>query len=78
MTGAYLILIAVSMVIMLIATIKKQDLIFAYATGVWSTLIFAFVVHINFPKAIDVYRGKTTLKITYVNNVATDSTVIYK
>jgi hypothetical protein len=56
----------------------KQDLIFAYATGVWSTLIFAFIVHINSPKAIDVYRGKTTLKITYVNKVATDSTVVYK
>lgn len=30
------------------------------------------------PKAIDVYRNKTTLKITYKNNIPTDTTVIYK
>lgn len=30
------------------------------------------------PTAIDVYRGKTTLKITYVDSVATDSVVVFK
>jgi hypothetical protein len=30
------------------------------------------------PKAIDVYRGKTTLEITYRDSVAIDSTVVYK
>lgn len=78
MSIVYLIAIAVSMVVMLIATIKKQDLIFAYATGVWSALVFGFIIHVMYPTAIDVYRGKTTLKITYVDNVATDSTVVYK
>lgn len=29
-------------------------------------------------KAIDVYRGKTTLEITYRDSVAIDSTVVYK
>ena len=29
-------------------------------------------------KAIDVYRGKTTLEITYRDSVAVDSTVVYK
>lgn len=32
----------------------------------------------NTPTALDVYRGKTTLKITYRDSVAIDSTVIYK
>lgn len=30
------------------------------------------------PKAIDVYRNKTALKITYEDNIPTDTTVIYK
>ena len=30
------------------------------------------------PTAIDVYRGKTTLEITYRDSVAIDSTVVYK
>ena len=32
----------------------------------------------NEPKAIDVYRGNTTLKISYVDSVATDSVVVFK
>lgn len=30
------------------------------------------------PQAIDVYRGKTALEITSVNNIPTDSTVVWK
>ena len=30
------------------------------------------------PTALDVYRGKTTLEITYRDSVATDSVVVYK
>jgi hypothetical protein len=30
------------------------------------------------PSAIDVYRGKTTLEITYRDSVAVDSVVVYK
>ena len=30
------------------------------------------------PSAIDVYRGKTTLQVTYKNNVPIDTTVVYK
>ncbi len=30
------------------------------------------------PKAMDVYRGKTTLEITYKDGVAIDSTVVFK
>ena len=30
------------------------------------------------PNAIDVYRGKTTLEITYRDSIAVDSTVVYK
>ena len=30
------------------------------------------------PNAMDVYRGKTTLEITYRDSVAIDSTLVYK
>ena len=30
------------------------------------------------PQAIDVYRGKTTLQITYKDNIPTDTIVVYK
>lgn len=30
------------------------------------------------PQAIDVYRGKTTLQITYKGNTPIDTTVVYK
>ena len=32
----------------------------------------------NKPTALDVYRDKTTLEITYRDSVAIDSTVVYK
>ena len=36
------------------------------------------MVHANNPSAMDVYKGKTTLQITYKNNIPIDSTVVYK
>ena len=37
-----------------------------------------YLYNYNHPQAIDVYRGKTTLQITYKNNVPIDTTVVYK
>lgn len=39
----------------------------------------ASCIHIcKHPSAIDVYRGKTTLQVTYKNNIPTDTIVVYK
>ena len=38
----------------------------------------AWLNNIKTPTALDVYRGKTTLEITYRDSVAIDSTVVYK
>ena len=32
----------------------------------------------NEPKAIEVYQGKTTLEYTIIDNIKTDSVVVYK
>ena len=43
-----------------------------------SGLISFMIVDSNSIKPIDVYRGKTTLEITYRDSVAVDSVVVYK
>lgn len=46
---------------------------------VWAvmTSVTIYVKH-STPDAIDVYQGITTLKYTYVDGIAIDSTVVYK
>ena len=44
----------------------------------WALTSFVSLLTYNEPTAIDVYRGKTTLEITYRDSVAIDSTVVYK
>ena len=41
--------------------------------------MFVFTtIELRNPTAIDVYRGKTTLEITYRNGVPIDSAVVFK
>ena len=48
------------------------------------SFVFSFIVFIllllqvNKPTAMDVYRGQTTLEITYKDKVPVDSTVVWK
>ena len=49
-----------------------------------ASIILAFTVLITTlclkdnPRAIDVYRGDTTLETTYINGIPIDSTVVWK
>ena len=36
------------------------------------------IISISTPKAIDVYRGRTTLEITYKDSIPIDSVVVFK
>ena len=47
-------------------------------TGIYEAQNKAFTNVKEQPTALDVYRGKTTLEITYRVSVAIDSTVVYK
>ena len=40
--------------------------------------IFLIIAYLCKPKAIDVYRDKTTLEITYKNSVPIDTVVVWK
>lgn len=54
----------------------KIYVIFTFAV---SCIVFAmYLINFNKPRAIDVYKGKTTLEITYKDKIPIDSTVIWK
>ena len=42
------------------------------------TIFVLCLIYWSKPTAIDVYRGKTTLEITYKDGVPIDSTVVWK
>ena len=50
--------------------------VFSIATAI--CIVEATMTYENKPTALDVYRGKTTLEITYRDSVAVDSIVVYK
>ncbi len=54
----------------------------AYVTGLIGAYIVSgaiiFLKEGKRPSAIDVYRGKTTLEITYKDDVPVDSVVVFK
>jgi len=72
-------LASVIIVICLNRDYEKVKLIFACAytlfifSAIGLTILYSFE-----PSAMDVYRGKTTLEITYKDGVAIDSTVVFK
>ena len=43
-----------------------------------SIILILLLFQLNKPNAMDVYRGKTTLEITYKDKVHVDSTVVWK
>ena len=47
------------------------------AGAIAGVLLYLIIVN-DTPTALDVYRGKATLEITYRDSVAIDSTVVYK
>lgn len=68
----------VSIVIILKDQVDKLDLIGVYSSVAVMVGGTMMVRENNCPQAIDVYRSKTTLQITYKNNVPIDTTVVYK
>ena len=82
-----LILILITLLLSVL-TINVKGLVNDYSPFIGFALILsivlAFIILIatlflkEKPKAIDVYKGKTTLEITYKDKVPVDSTVVWK
>lgn len=77
-----LILIGVIFLIVGIATIiDKDDSIKAYIAIISITIAFVCFYEYGLktnPQAIDVYRNRTTLEITYKDSIPVDSVVVFK
>ena len=81
----YLALLIVSItvlaLILLYTKTEDEDLSKVLLTIIFSCLALGSllsIINYNEPTALDVYRDKTTLEITYRDSVARDSTVVYK
>lgn len=59
-------------------SVPDRNVIVFYSFMLSLGILIFLVFSLNEPKAIDVYRGKTTLEITYKDKVPIDSTVIWK
>lgn len=60
---------------------ERKEIYLVLLTIMFSCLLVVSLfalINYNKPTALDVYRGKTTLEITYRDSVAIDSTVVYK
>lgn len=73
------ILFIISVVFSALYYIDSDD----WSGGVYFTVIvilsiIALIMWFSKPTAIDVYKGKTTLEVTYKDGIAIDSTVVFK
>ena len=76
---AMILLLSVMCIIDIIKGNGFDSNFFVYTLFVYSFLVFILSLScVCKPSAIDVYRGKTTLEITYKNRVPIDSTVVWK
>ena len=76
---AMILLLSVMCIIDIIKGNGFDSNFFVYTLFVYSFLVFLLLLsYVYKPKAIDVYRGKTTLEITYKDRVPIDSTVVWK
>lgn len=83
MIGSIIILIVAIIIFVICLLCANDDGIFVFIGGLSLTLAALMVTGIlesksPIPTTLDVYRGKTTLEITYRDSVAIDSTVVYK
>lgn len=76
--GILLIIAAVCLIVVLIhESEEKINIILSYFVFIFGC--FIIIKHVNNkPKAIDVYKGKTELRITYEGNTPVDSAVVFK
>ena len=76
---AMILLLSVLCIIDIIKGNGFETNFFIYTLFVYSFRVFILSLSCVYkPSAIDVYRGKTTLEITYKDKVPVDSTVVWK
>ena len=82
--NGYIILAIVCAILLIVFVIRREAYnkkVSVLGVVICAALYGAFVAigcYEKEPTAIDVYRGKTTLEITYRDSVTVDSVVVYK
>ena len=78
----YLIIIVLVLIGWILTMLDKGGRGFPYGLigGIVGVFIPALLLiyNSNMPNAMDVYRDKTTLEVTYKDSIAIDSTVVFK
>lgn len=70
---------SIMFIIEAIKEIEPYDKYLAYTLFVYSFIVFLLSLYcVCKPRAIDVYKNRTTLEITYKDKVPIDSTVVWK
>lgn len=76
------IIVLIFLFILIIVDINKEELLSKILFCTLPLYLFLVLIllisYTTKPKAIDVYKGKTTLEITYKDKVPIDSIVIWK
>ena len=83
MIWSIIILIATILLYALMLLVADDNAVFVWIGSLSLTVAVLMLMSIletkrPIPTALDVYRGKTTLEITYRDSIAIDSTVVYK
>lgn len=79
-----LVLTIIDLIFLLIIVLGVENKELDTKLLIYGSVLYPFLVLIlltsytNKPQAIDVYKGKTTLEITYKDKVPIDSTVVWK
>ena len=86
MVGGLIMLLLIFIFIAVLLTIlicsillnSDKDFIVLISTILTFIIFVLVIVYMTEPRAINVYRGNTTLEITYKNGIPIDSTVVWK
>ena len=74
----FTIIVLIYLFILIIVDDKKEELLARFLFLYLFLILLLLISYVTKPKAIDVYKGKTTLEITYKDKVPIDSTVVWK
>ena len=76
----FFILALITLVILMWIRVNNDADIYVFILHCFATIMVycALVIYGCSPQAIDVYRGKTTLEITYKDSIPVDSVVVFK
>lgn len=82
MTMLIILIIAILLYVLMLFVSEEKAVVVSIGSLSFTVAVLMFLaidrIKRPTPTALDVYRGKTTLEITYIDSVAVDSVVVYK